>query len=473
MKKLLLGTILASTAVPVFAGPILDSMTPKGMTWTAEGEDVSGAGETYTGLVFTRGNWTAEVAEMTISEKANLTSLMMADGKMAKSNGDMTSFEGINLTFDRAVFNDLFETLQAGPTIITPEVCAKFDAPFDMSAEALSIDAAGSTLSIESLSGRYDVVAPDENCIVDMELAISGFSGVEKNGASTKFASIKLSAFSPMRADHPVTDLSRDFEADLAITDLVFGYGGAEQARIDSITSSSFVDVKSMAALAGSGYHELAGDLIRAEGDVNNINFSKFSLPKIWNALRETKAEGAFKIAGAEITGQMAQMVTGSELLAQGRDLNFLTVYQKASENIHFGLDIESSDLLHSELELHLVMDGMDEGLASSGPSALMMTMPISIAAAKLTLDDQGIGAYARSEFGLDHYSLIGPMVSSNLGPTKGEMVASWFEAVRNGGASVSIAPEAPLSLGMVFAGFMGDWAAFGEMMNVTVKPEL
>ena len=45
-----------------------------------------------------------------------------------------------------------------------------------------------------------------------------------------------------------------------------------------------------------------------------------------------------------------------------------------------------------------------------------------------------------------------------------------WFDAARNGGASISIAPNPSLSVMQLFTGFMGDWTTFGEMTNATVN---
>ena len=110
MKKLLLGTLLASTAMPALAGPILDELTPKGMTWTAQEETVSDLGEAYSGVVLTRGNWTAEIAELAVSETGSVVSLVMDNGKMTKSNGDEASFEALSLTFDPSALDELIET---------------------------------------------------------------------------------------------------------------------------------------------------------------------------------------------------------------------------------------------------------------------------------------------------------------------------------------------------------------------------
>ena len=117
-----------------------------------------------------------------------------------------------------------------------------------------------------------------------------------------------------------------------------------------------------------------------------------------------------------------------------------------------------------------LVMDAVDASTAGTGPAAIMVTMPLSVSSANVALNDMGIGSHVERELGFDAYALIGPMVAGNLGQAKGDMVAMWFDAARNGGASISIAPNPSLSVMQLFTGFMGDWTTFGEMTNATVN---
>ena len=239
---------------------------------------------------------------------------------------------------------------------------------------------------------------------------------------------------------------------------------------IGNISSTSLVDVKSMAALANSGYYALAREIIAADADTSKVNFSKYAMADIWNAMRSVNAEGALRIDDAKITGKMAQDFASSELLAVGRELNFASAYKKSEENIYFSMDFASPELLEASVDLTLAMNAVDPSTAGTGPSAIMVTMPLSVSSASVQLNDQGLGFHVEREFGHNPYAFIGPMVAVNLGQAKGDMVTTWFEAARNGGASISLAPSAPLPLMQLFTGFMGDWAHFGEMTNVTVN---
>ena len=474
MKKLLLGTILASTAVPAIAGPVLDELTPEGMTWAAASEAVSDEGEAYTGVTFKRGNWTAKIDDLKVSKNGSTASMLMGDGTMTKSSGYETSFTSFSLSFDRyavASFLDAIDVMIGlNPTQITPEVCTKADVPIQIDARDLQTKSAGNVISIDSLKSRYDILHPEGDCIVDLKFDMMGFNSFEKIGVEVNFAALSAEIYTPLRADQPVADVSRDFKANGSIEGLSVSFGGAEQMTIGNISSTSLVDVKSMAALANSGYYALAREIIAADADTSKVNFSKYAMADIWNAMRSVNAEGALRIDDAKITGKMAQDFASSELLAVGRELNFASAYKKSEENIYFSMDFASPELLEASVDLTLAMNAVDPSTAGTGPSAIMVTMPLSVSSASVQLNDQGLGFHVEREFGHNPYAFIGPMVAVNLGQAKGDMVTTWFEAARNGGASISLAPSAPLPLMQLFTGFMGDWAHFGEMTNVTVN---
>ncbi|KKN90424.1 hypothetical protein LCGC14_0227930 [marine sediment metagenome] len=474
MMKLLLGTILATAAVPAYAGPILDELTPEGMSWSAASEISSKQGEAYTGVIFERGNWTAEIADLEVSIDGSSASMTMGKGVMAKPSGDETSFDSLSVSFDRYAVTSFLDAIDAQigakPTEISPAFCAKIDRPIQLDARALKAKSAGNEFSIDILQSQYDILHPEGDCIVDLKVDISGFTSTDQIGVGVKFAKLSAEVYTPLRADQPVVDTSSDFRANGSVLDLTVSFGGAEQVSIGNISTTSMVDAKSMAGLANSGYYELTGEVIRADADAGKINFGKYSTAEIWNAIRHVNANGSFRIDDAKITGEMARGFTSSELLTQGRDLNFASEYKKSEENIYVSMDFDSTDLLEASLDMVLVMDAVDASTAGTGPAAIMVTMPLSVSSANVALNDMGIGSHVERELGFDAYALIGPMVAGNLGQAKGDMVAMWFDAARNGGASISIAPNPSLSVMQLFTGFMGDWTTFGEMTNATVN---
>jgi hypothetical protein len=478
MKKILMtGAALSALVGPAYAGPILDSAMETGMTWTADSSAVVDGVETYTGLTVSRINRSITIENLQLAQRGGKVFAEFQGMEIFPGSNEATSVKEGAFDISARVFDvglaGIEKAFMEDPYSpgAMDRVCNEISVPFSATFEGMS--AYGDpevTLDVDMFKVDYDVIDPKGDCIMDADVSVSGVSMGGPDGTGVLIEEIAADMYWSLLNARAPSDLSATYTSKLSILNTTFEIIGEEQVSIDEILSEGSLQAGSLEALIGAGYFEAYSKLLSTGVNEGSPDFTDISVPAIWNAVREIVSDGTFKVSGAEITGNALQSLFPSEFLAKGRDLDLLIAYDQDAEDILIDMDVKSSELIDAELSLGFVLDELDPSLAEMGPSAVMMVGPVSLSSIDVSLNDGDLGRIIGGQLGFDPYAMAEPTVSSMLGAVKGEIIADWLEAARNGGASFSAKPDTPMPIMEAFAGFMGDWKRFGERLNASAK---
>lgn len=473
MKKILLASVaLSALAIPVTAGPILDEMLGDHFTWTTDEAAVTGGVEVYSGLTVKGYGDTVAFEGLKLQKKDGQVLVQFEGMDLFPGTGDATrvgsgSFAGVDRIFDLSPAQyEALITDSLLSEVSSDQSCKDLNLPFKLSVKDIVLTGDPSAdMTIDELGFAYEIDDPAGDCLVDVDFDIQGIKASD-DGVVFALKDMAFDIYWSMLNGRVPANMDTTYTASFAMNDMSIAMGGAEQAVIDRISSQSSMDPASLKALIESGYFAAYQDMVLSEMTGAPLDMSKISIPAIWNAMGEITSQGGLEISGAEIKGDMAQAMTGMKLLARGRTLDIGMDYTQDKSDIDMSIALESDGLVDAGLSFSLVMDDMDPGLAEMGPSALMMSAPLSIASVSANLDDEALGALIAEEIGFNPYAMVMPALMDVIGPNKAEAVYNWLQNAQNGGATFTAAPDAPMPVLQTFAGFMGDWASFGDMIN-------
>jgi len=480
MKKILMiSAALSALALPASAGPILEDMISDGMSWQAGESAVMDGAETYSDLTITGHGSSVTLKTLQVQRTEGVISADFEEMNFMPGRPEAVSLEAGKVRLDQRIFDlgprgiekMLGSSVLSDPT--SDQSCGDLDMPFSIDLTGLEANGnPNAALSIEEVGVTYGVVGADTDCIMDMDLMMTGLSMTEETGFSADIGGLgfdvywsMLNARAPLNEDVPYT-------ARFAMVDTVLGMGGTEQARIDKVTSNSSMDPASLKGLIEAGYFEAYHDMVMSELTGAPMDFSKISVPAIWNAVRDIVSDGSFEMSGAVITGDIAQALSGSKFLARGRSLDMSMRFDQDGPDVATELSIDSADLFSMDAKIAMTIDEMDPALAEMGPGALMMTAPVSFGSLSVFIEDEALGDILAEEMGIDPYMAIEPSLLGLVGPTKAKMVADWVARAQDGGTYFAAAPDAPLPVMQAFAALMGDWTVLGGMINATTTKE-
>lgn len=481
MKKIILsGVLLTAFSLPAVSGPILNGIISDEMSWEADGHDITGGAETYSNLSI---DWNGrkilaqnmQLSEVDGSIQANFEGLSFLPG-MAEATRIERGSLAVSRDFfqlgPRGVKENLMKAISAAPS--ADQSCHSFDLPASVSAHNIIMDGNPTLeITIGSFASGYSITDPEGDCLLDAGMDISDVRISEQaSGVSAEFDSIGLSAYWSLLNGRAPENIGARYTASGDVAGVHLQVGGTDQIQIRNISFSNAMSAVSLKAMIEAGYFDAYYKIAKSELSGESFDLSEISVPKIWNALRTVDAEGALVIDGVDIIGELAEGISGMGLLSRGRNLDASFEYVQRDTGMKTALAIESEGVLKADLELRLVAEHMDEALHSMGPAAMLTSPPIALNSVSVSLIDETFSETLKDDIGVDLYSEIGQSVSAMIGQTKGQIIQTWFERAQMGGTEFFANPKPDLNVMQAFIGFMGDWGAFGDVLNVQTNQE-
>lgn len=475
MKKLLLGSVLIGLSGPAMTGPLLENMLPEGSSWTAASQDVGADAETYDGLevTFEQGR-SAHIESLEITQEGDLLAIRSEAGELRGAGGTRAGFGSLSMTTTPEI-KDLAEVFFSTPGLsgapLSPEdACTKLDQPLTLSMADVSLeDDNESRLTAVQLDLVQKAEKTQTSCLVDMSVDLAGLV-VSDGTIVTKVEGISAGSYAALSPPETVELDPAPYTSRFKMSGLTMSADGQDQLRIAHVEGTSSTEAESLAALARTGYFDLVKKVAEAggPGGLAGLDRDAYSIPAVWNAMRAVTSQGQFSIDDLEITGDQLQAVGGTALLAKGNRLDAGIEIDKTGKAIDLTISLDSPNLVAFHGKLGLVMDPLDDSLAEMGPSALMVTMPISLAGAELSFTDDGLGQTVTREMGIDPYMMAEAGIAGTLGPSKAKLVADWLAGATEGGATFAIDPSVPVPAVSLLTGVMGDWSSFGKTLGAS-----
>lgn len=473
MKRILLAATLLSAASPAISGPIMDGLLG-GINYKSSSENIADGVEVYEGFEITREDDRIVSASLIAREVDGLIHVEATGTEFFNRENAIGSVVSVTASFDPSVRDAMRSIYLDGQdhavfnALISREACAELDLPMSISMEGLAMDeAVNGRFEVASMTMSYDIVDPEEDCVVDFAFSVDDLKMEGANSSLVVVDNINVGAHGSMLTAEAPLKIDDTYTARAEINAMSISIGGAEQLRIDRILSEAQHDASMTTALVDTGYFTAVNALTQSDGAVPVQEIAPMSkIAEIWNALLDGDGHNAIVIENIEITGQIPQAMTGLPILSVGRSLNAEIKANKTDAAVDLSVAASSEGLADIRFVLSTIMTELDPGMGDVHPSAMMMSAPVSITGVGVELLDEGLGDFAASLTGFDLYADVPAMAAGIIGPQKAGKIADWLLGAKNGGAYFSAAPNTPLPVMQAFVGFMGDWNAFGQMIN-------
>lgn len=475
IKTLLISTALISAPSLSSAGPLFDDLFLGEMNYSSSNESISNDMEVYRDfkLLSKQGAEEASADMFAIKKVGKTTSVQIEGLSTETGSGDTAYIASLEFSFNHNALNEDadFEKIFS-EELPDAETCVASDFEILTSMKGFSVDPDGpDRFDIQSIDAKYDILDPEGDCIVDMVIDVIGVDGTiaDPMPIDITAAQIFSEVYSSMRIDKLPSDTSKNYTASISVSDASLGMSGAEQVSLGNFILSSETDVKTLDAVEQSGYQDFVNALALSDFD-DYERIEKTAVPKLWNALREISASGLMMIEDVVITGNMAQMMSGSDAFAPGRSFNVSTEIIKEKEVFKIGKNLEISDFASLSFGLSGQMDEMSPDFMSLSEEMMAMSFPISFTGMDVSYVDEGISSQFSRFFGMDPYVMTYVSLTDMIGESKSALVRDWLMSAKTGGARFSASPVYPLAPMEVITGAMGDWNKFGQRINADVN---
>ncbi|MFX4300317.1 hypothetical protein [Pseudosulfitobacter pseudonitzschiae] len=473
MRKILLATTLLGVASPALSGPIMDGLLGSA-SYTAKSEIVIDGIETYEGFEITRRDNLIVAEKLVIHEEGGQVHLQITGTDFFSAGKNVGGVTSVSASFDPSLRDTMLSMHKKGADhplfgeMIDRESCKDLDLPMSVEAEGFLLDdERQSRIEIGTMSVNYDISDAAGDCIVEIGSHFENLKHDGANGFLVEVDKIELNGRGSVLTAAAPANLADVYTAQGEIEKLSVSMNGVEQFSVDRIFTESASDASLTAALVETGYFTAVNDLAKSDGSASVQEIVPMSqVASIWNALRTGDTRNSFGVENARITGEMPMAMTGLPVFAAGRSLDLSVQTNKEDAAVEVILDVNSDALVDLGLSMSLLMTELDPGMGDMHPSALMMSAPVSISGVGIKFIDEGIGDLVADMTGFDLYQEVPSMAAGALGPQKAEKIGTWLSAAKNGGAYFMATPSAPLPVMQAFVGFMGDWDAFGNMIN-------
>lgn len=475
MKRIAIGTLFALLALPAAAGPILDRILPDTAKWTGSEADIDNL-ETYAELTIVDGETSIYISSLQLIETDVIT--FEARGVIVESGSNTIGAEAVSLSGVQDVFAglDVLTAILKKDDVapMTPADCVKADTPIDLIAKNVKISDSTTIASIDVLAVSYDIVSPQADCISDITIKAGNMSVSDNSGLSISLDGAELDIFFTLFSDRAPVDTDSLFTSSLSLDGLRIDADGVEQVRVSRIASSGSLASAGLPSLYSAGYAGLvqAFSLFRINGQAPDM--TGVSTPAIWNAAIKLDAAAALEAYDVVMTGDMAQTISGSDMLAQGSRLDLSGNVLKSGSEVAFVFDLRGSKIADISLNINLDLLEVDEAF-DGGNRALAMTAPFALTQATVILRDNGAGEHVSEMAGADVYKLSGVAASAFVGGQSADILVEWLSGARTQeGAYLSVRPDTPMPAVQLFISFLGSWTDLGSQLNVsTIKPAI
>lgn len=473
MKRILLAATLLSVASPAISGPIMDNLLG-GISYKSSSQSIVDGVEIYEGFEIKREDDRIVSASLTAREEDGLVHIEVNGTEFFNRENTIGSVKTVTASFDPSIRDAMRSIYLDGPdhavfnALINREACAELDLPLSMSIEGLAMEEAGNgRFEMAAMTMSYNIVDPEKDCVVEFTFNLDDLKVDGADSSLVVVDTISVAARGSILTAEAPLNVDDVYSARAEVNDVSISVGGVEQLRIDRIMSETQHDASMTASLVDTGYFAAINALTLSDGTVPVQKIVPMSkVAEIWNAMRVGDGHNAVVIENVEITGQIPQAVTGLPILSVGRSLNAAIKADKTDAAIELSMAASSEGLADIRFVLSTAMTELDPGMGDIHPSAMMMSAPVSITGVGVELLDEGLGDFTAALTGFDVYAQIPAMAEGVIGPQKAGKIADWLLGAKNGGAYFSAAPNTPLPVMQAFVGFMGDWSAFGDMIN-------
>lgn len=470
MKKLLLGSAAALTLTGTAqAGPALDALTallPPDARVSFAAERVSGDAEAYADLEILVDGTRTRLETAEISLVSGLMSLTGTGFRISEGGEDLTAADTVTFSGPISLFMTEFSPLSGEPAEFGDEVCDLLSDPLRFRASGVRFDGGG---RVGSLALDVSTAPVEGVCALDFSQSMSGLDVTPPMGPGVQIGEQSFSGRAPVSTGLPEIATGEVFSSELSLKNAELLIDGAPQARVDEVMSRSVFDADSALPLVEAGYnrHLEALTVGLAEGRAPE---AQLPYADLWNGGRALSTEGALRMTGLEVIGSdLAPLSPVPGLLDPGARLDLELSLTKAAELIELGVRLDGSNTLLLELIGAVRIEEADPSFNGLSPRALLMSAPLSFVSGSGRLSDRGVGEAGERLLGMDPYLMVGPALGGLIGEANATRLSDWVAGARDGGeARIAAEPAQPvpsLMLGMLA---LGDWAALGQMLNVS-----
>jgi len=473
MKKLLLGTAaaLSLTSAAAQAGPALDTLTtllPTDARVTFDAQTADSGQEIYEGLEYQIAGNTTRFEQARLSLDAGVFGLEGQGVLSTDPDGTTTRIDEVSFLAPLALFD--LETPPGGaqPDLnrFGEEVCGTIQAPLSVSADGILVNGFGVIAS-----ARLDAsVQPlDGVCTLDIAQSVSGVDIVPEVGPGVRIGDQQLRGRTALMMGLPETLTGETYGSTMSIRDVEMSLNGKPQLKISEIEATSSLDADSAITLASAGYNRHIEALTLGLSEMR-APAEQLPYADLWNGARALNTQGSVRLKGAEVVGEeISELIPIPGLLDPGARLDLELSMTKMAELLELALKVDGSNTLLLDLIGAVRIDAADPSFNTLSPRALIMAAPVSVVSASARVSDRGVGAVGEQVIGMDPYALIAPSLGGLIGEANATRLSDWVAGARDGGeARISADPAQPVPVLMLGMLALGDWAALGQMLNVS-----